>query len=73
MAYRQTVVFEYENIDAAPSVGPDTKDFGTGRVVAVQFSDALAELEVLNEDADESTKDRAFAASNFASRKGIKP
>lgn len=64
MPYRQTVVFEYANIDAAPSVGSDTRDFGPARVVSVQFSDALAELQVLLEDASEEAKDRAFYASN---------
>lgn len=43
--YYVTVVLEYPTVEAAPRIGPDTKDFQHDRVVSLQFSDALKELE----------------------------
>lgn len=57
--YRLTVVLEYPSVDAAPCIGPGTTDFGPGRVVALQFSDALAELAFLYGHADD--KERLIA------------
>lgn len=63
MTYRMTVVLEYESDRDAPAVGRDTRDFGEFKVAAVQFSDALRELEVLNENATEADKLRAYYAA----------
>lgn len=51
MTYRMTVVLEYPSVNDAPRVNARTKakDLGDGEVVAVQFSDALLELEVVEE------------------------
>ena len=51
VTYRMTVVLEYLSRDHAPQVNARTKakDLGNGEVVAVQFSDALLELEVVEE------------------------
>lgn len=65
MAYRMTLVLEYANVEDAPRIGAATegKDFGKFRVCAMQFSDALRELEVLEDNADEDVKMQAFRAS----------
>jgi hypothetical protein len=49
--YRMTVVLEYPSINESPRVNARTKakDLGDGEVVAVQFADALLELEVVEE------------------------
>lgn len=60
MTYRMTVVLEYEHVRDAPQVGAGTRDFGKFKVAAVQFSDALQELEVLLENATEADKLRAY-------------
>jgi hypothetical protein len=51
MTYRMTVVLEYPSVKDAPAVSARTKatDLGEGEVVAVQFADALLELEVVEE------------------------
>jgi hypothetical protein len=49
MSYRMTLVLEYENERDAPAIGPHTRDLGPFKVYAVQFADALLELEVLEE------------------------
>lgn len=51
MTYRMTVVLEYPSVEAAPRVNAKTlaRDLGDGEVVSVQFSDALLELEVVEE------------------------
>jgi hypothetical protein len=51
MTYRMTVVLEYPNVKDAPQINARTraKDLGEGEVVAVQFADALLELEVVEE------------------------
>lgn len=53
MTYRMTVVLEYPDEAAAPRIGAKSvgRDLGDGQVCAVQFSDALAELEVYCEHA----------------------
>jgi len=43
MTYRQTYVAEYPSASDAPGVTPKTECMG-GRLVSVQFSDALEEL-----------------------------
>lgn len=43
---RITVVLEYPD-KQGPRIRPDTKDFGHTKVYAVQFSDALLEIETL--------------------------
>ena len=48
---RITVVLEYPSEDDVPRIGINTTDFGIGKVCAVQFSDALAELEQLHDGA----------------------
>lgn len=65
MTYRMTVVLEYPDNHAAPHVNARTKakDLGDGEVVAVQFSDALRELEVLEEHATEEVKTLAWKAA----------
>ena len=60
MKYRQTVVFEYQSSAQAPRVGTGTTNFGPGVVVAVQFSDALRELEYLAERAEPEDRVAAF-------------
>jgi hypothetical protein len=67
MTYRMTVVLEYATDRDAPQIGPDTRDFGTFKVAAVQFSDALRELEVLAENASEEDKLRAYQAATSSS------
>jgi len=72
MATRITYVLEYESDNHVPHIGPFTKDLGRfTKVVAVQFSDALAELEVALEDASEETKERAYRAA--VSIKSVQP
>ena len=44
MSYRQTFVIEYASVDHAPCVTANMGLLG-GKLVAVQFNDALAELE----------------------------
>jgi len=65
MTYRMTVVLEYETVEDAPRIGPLTegKDMGKFKVCAMQFSDALRELEVLEDAATEAVKDAAWRAS----------
>jgi hypothetical protein len=65
VTYRMTLVLEYANVEDAPRIGAATKGegFGTFRVCAMQFSDALRELEVLEDEATEDAKDRAYRAS----------
>jgi len=48
MAYRQTFVIEYPDPSHAPSVGANMEMLG-GKLIAVQFDDALEELEALQE------------------------
>ena len=48
---RITVVLEYPSEADVPRIGINTTDFGIGKVCAVQFSDALAELEQLHDSA----------------------
>lgn len=51
MSYRMTVVLEYPSTNDVPRINAKTraKDLGEGEVVAVQFSDALLELGVVEE------------------------
>lgn len=51
MTYRMTVVLEYPDEKSAPAISGSTRgrDLGDGAVVAVQFADALLELEVVEE------------------------
>lgn len=65
MTFRMTVVLEYPSADSVPRVGADTlaSDLGAAKVCALQFSDALRELEVLNDAAPEDVKERAFHAA----------
>ena len=65
MTYRMTVVLEYPSRDHAPQVNARTKakDLGDGEVCALQFSDALRELEVLEDHATEEAKELAWKAS----------
>jgi hypothetical protein len=58
-----TVVLEYASASAAPQVGVNTRDFGEFTVAAVQFSDALRELEVLLENATHEDRTRAYHAA----------
>ena len=48
MTYRQTFVIEYPDPSHAPPVGAGMKMLG-GDLIAVQFDDALEELEALHE------------------------
>ncbi len=48
MPYRQTFVIEYPNAEAAPRVTGDAEILG-GKLYAVQFANALEEIEVLRE------------------------
>jgi hypothetical protein len=48
MAYRQTFVIEYPDPSHAPAVGAGIQMLG-GELIAVQFDDALEELEALHE------------------------
>ncbi len=52
-------------MEAVPRIGMLTPltDYGSPRICAMQFSDALRELEVLEDHASEATKHKAFAAS----------
>jgi hypothetical protein len=65
MTYRMTVVLEYASVEDAPRLGPLTegKDMGKFKVCAMQFSDALRELEVLDDHATDAVKDLAFRAA----------
>jgi hypothetical protein len=65
MTCRITVVFEYPSVDDVPRIGLTTPlaEYGTPRICAMQFSDALRELEVLEDRATTAAKDAAFAAS----------
>lgn len=65
MTYRMTVVLEYPNKEASPRVNARTKakDLGEGEVVAVQFSDALRELAVLEESASDDVSRKAWEAA----------
>lgn len=58
--YRQTFVVEYESETHVPSVNCKTEVLG-GRLVSVQFSDALLELEILHELCDQDILDEAAA------------
>jgi hypothetical protein len=62
---RITLVLEYPSVDDVPRIGLTTKlgEIGSPRLCAMQFSDALRELEVLEDAADDATKDKAFSAS----------
>jgi len=76
MTYRMTVVLEYPDESASPRVNARTKarDLGDGEVVSVQFSDALRELAVLEEDATEDTKERGWkAAESYPGARGSRP
>lgn len=53
MSYRMTVVLEYKDEASAPRIGVHTKDFGDFTVYALQFSDALAEVERLIAERDQ--------------------
>jgi len=48
MAYRQTFVIEYPDPSHAPAVGAGMQMLG-GELIAVQFDDALEELEAPND------------------------
>ena len=48
---RITGVLDYPSEADVPRIGINTTDFGIGKVCAVQFSDALAELEQLHDSA----------------------
>jgi hypothetical protein len=48
MAYRQTFVIEYPDPSHAPRVSADMEMLG-GKLIAVQFDDALEEIEALHE------------------------
>lgn len=65
MTYRMTVVLEYASKAVAPRVNARTKakDLGDGEVCSVQFSDALRELEVLEQHATEEVKTLAWKAA----------
>lgn len=64
MTTRITLVLEYPSDSDVPRIGPGTRDFGAfTAVTAVQFTDALAELEVLLEGADDAAKERAWQAA----------
>lgn len=65
MTYRMTVVLEYPSIQDAPRVNAKSlaKDLGNGEVVALQFSDALRELEVLERHASDAAKREAMVAA----------
>jgi hypothetical protein len=64
MTYRQTFVVEYEKDTDAPGVNSKTECMG-GKLVAVQFSDALAEgtdirnalQDLIDEEADHDVCD----------------
>jgi hypothetical protein len=51
MPYRQTFVIEYPSANHAPPVGPNMEMLG-GKLIAVQFDDALEEIEALQECMD---------------------
>lgn len=57
---RITVVLEYANDNAVPRIGLGTKDFGDFRVYALQFGDALLELECLHELSKQKDIDAAY-------------
>ena len=59
MKYRQTFVIEYPDASHAPRVGADMEMLG-GKLIAVQFSDALEELEALQECCDPIDLERAY-------------
>jgi hypothetical protein len=59
MTYRQTFVVEYEKDTDAPGVNGKTECMG-GKLVAVQFSDALEELSQIREAAQEVLDDELF-------------
>jgi hypothetical protein len=65
VTYRMTVVLEYPSKDDAPRISYNTKakDLGDADVVALQFSDALRELEVLTDAATDEAKRAGWAAS----------
>lgn len=65
MSVRITVVLEYSNCSDVPRIGPKTiaAELGDASICSLQFSDALREMEVLERDATEETKDEAFRAS----------
>lgn len=65
MTYRMTVVLEYPSVADSPRITARTKakDLGEGEVCAVQFSDALRELEVLENHATEEVKEMAWRAA----------
>jgi hypothetical protein len=68
MTYRMTVVLEYPSRDDAPRIGARTsaKDLGDGKVVSLQFSDALRELAVLDGYAtDSARREASLAAENY--------
>jgi hypothetical protein len=67
MKERMTVVLEYDRREDLPRVGANSRgsDLGNGRVMALQFSDALRELAVLEEDASDEVKDRAHEAAKY--------
>lgn len=73
MTFRMTVVLEYPSKAAAPAVNARTKakDLGDGEVCSVQFSDALRELEVLEEHATEDVKQLAWEAAESYQRPSI--
>jgi hypothetical protein len=51
MTYRQTFVIEYAEPSQAPAVGAGMTMLG-GDLVAVQFNDALAEVETLQAEVE---------------------
>lgn len=65
MTYRMTVVLEYPSVADSPRINARTKakDLGDGEVCSVQFSDALRELEVLENHATEEVKTLAWKAA----------
>lgn len=61
---RITLVLEYENDDAIPRIGSDSKDFGDFKLHAIQFNDALKELEVLSGYCTEEQRLQAHRAAD---------
>lgn len=76
MTYRMTVVLEYPSAEDAPRINFNTKakDLGNAEVVALQFSDALRELEVLTDHATDEAKRAGWAASeNYPQKPATQP
>lgn len=61
---RITVVLEYKDDAAVPRIGVGTKEFGDFQLVAVQFNDALKELEALSEFCSDEERQQAWKATS---------